>query len=88
MNLFDKIYLIINKYFPNCEIIKHKKFDEDYLAIVITLIIKSNFGPLATASREWKMLGDLVKIIPPQEISHYRIYAEIHEPNRKECQHD
>ena len=74
MNPFD---IIINKYFPNCPITTHKIFDEECLAEVTLIEIKSKFSPLATANREWKMFGELVKAIPIEQMHTLQIRAII-----------
>jgi len=74
MNFFDSI---INKYFPDCSVVTRKLFDEEYLAEVTLIEIKSKFSPLSTARREWKMLGELVKIIPKEQLRYLQIRAII-----------
>lgn len=73
---------IIARYFPWCEIVVSEDFDEEYLCMVRTVKIRSCFGPSSTADREWKMLGELVKIVPKEELSSLRIYAELMEKKK------
>lgn len=71
------LYPTIKHYFPGCEILERKVFDEELLHHVTNLVISSKFSPGSTARREWKMLGKLVEIIPPERTHYFQIHAEI-----------
>jgi len=75
--LKNKIDPIIQKYFPSCQVAYTKKFDEEYLSEITLIEIKSKFGPVSTARREWNMLGELVQIIPKKQLLHFQIQAII-----------
>lgn len=75
----ERFYPIIESHFPGCKVFVRKIFDEELLHTVTDIVISSKFSPGSTARREWKMLGKLVEIIPPERTGYFQIHAEVPE---------